>query len=117
MDGKALARCGPEESKKRLGKQAERHLETLAAEAGVRPLMDFLGQDPEQALAMLEDAGVEPPPGSIPPIEWYAASDGSDTVRGLLTYLASNPGRRRSTSWSRTCNNLNRDSLEWKPQA
>jgi hypothetical protein len=91
VDGKALARCRPAGTKQRLGRSAGRHLEALAREAGVRPLMEFFSQNLDEAIALIDDAGGEPPPGGLPPEQWFPASEGLATVRGLLDYLTSRP--------------------------
>ncbi len=91
VDGKAPARCRPAGAKRRFGKASARHLEHLAREAGVRPLMEFFSMSPESFEALIADEGVEPPPGELPPEQWFPAAEGLATVRGLLAYLTSHP--------------------------
>jgi hypothetical protein len=92
VNGKVLAHCHPAGVDEHLDSSAESHLDALAREAGVRPLMEFFSQDPEEALAALEEFDAEPPPGGLSPEEWFPASEGLATVRGLLAHLAANPG-------------------------
>ena len=91
VNGKALAHCRPAGAKDRLGRASMRRLETLARQAGVRPLMEFFSEDPESAVAFLAEEGVEPPPGGLPPEQWFSAGEGLATVRGLLAYLTTHP--------------------------
>jgi hypothetical protein len=88
VNGKALGRA--------------KHLDRLAVEAGVRPLMEFFSQAPAEAKAWIEDEGMAPPEGGFPPIEWFPAEDGLTTVCGLLSHLATNSSLRiyGSSSWS-----------------
>jgi len=67
-------------------------LDKLAASAGVRPLMEFFSQDPDEALEEWEAMGdLDPPEGAFPPEAWFTPAEGLTTVRGLLDYLATNP--------------------------
>lgn len=66
-------------------------LDRLAAQAGVKPLTDFYGMPPEEAESIIEEEGLELPEGGFPPTEWFSAEDGLVTVRGLISYLESNP--------------------------
>jgi hypothetical protein len=77
VNGKALGRSN--------------RLDKLAKQAGVRPLMDFFSEDPEEAVEMAEELGRPVPAGGFPPVEWHTAVDGLVTVRGLLAYLAVHP--------------------------
>jgi hypothetical protein len=79
VDGKPLAHVRPKQ------------LDRLAAQAGVRPLMEYYSLDPEEAASFLEDEGIEPPEGGFPPAQWFSAEDGLVTVRGLIALLESNP--------------------------
>jgi hypothetical protein len=91
VNGKALARCRPAGARKWLGRAGGDHLARLAQEAEVRPLMEFFSLNPEEALSMIEDLGGDPPEGDLPPEQWFPASEGLETVRGLLAYLATHP--------------------------
>ncbi len=96
VDGRALARIDePEE---------------LAERAGVAWLLDFFALGPDDALASLiadpdgpeiGDGGEDPQgeaegdpddPGGKPAEEWFEASEGLASVRGLLAYLEAHPG-------------------------
>lgn len=78
VNGKGLGRC------EQLDKPAE--------SAGVRPLMEFFSEDPDEALAAWEEMGdMDPPDGGFPPEAWFTAAEGLTTVRGLLKYLAAHP--------------------------
>jgi len=81
VNGKALGRS--------------KSLNKLARQAGVRRLMEFFSQDPEEAAAFIEDEGGEVPTGGFPAEQWFSCHEGSVTVRGLLTHLAANPTAAR----------------------
>jgi hypothetical protein len=66
-------------------------LDQLAGRAGVRPLMEFFSQDPEELAEFLEAEGVDLPAGAVPAEQWFPAEDGLMSVRGILAYLAANP--------------------------
>jgi hypothetical protein len=72
VDGKALARF------------PEGLLNRLCAEAGARPLSEFVSQNPEESAAFFEGEGIDPPPGGFPAEQWFAAAEGLRTVRALL---------------------------------
>jgi hypothetical protein len=91
VDGKALAHCRRAGAKDRGGRQADRHLESLAREAGVRPLMEFFSASPEDILAFLSEHDQEPPDVELPPEQWFSPEEGLTTVRGLLAYLQAHP--------------------------
>lgn len=77
VNGKGLGRC--------------KGLDKLAEAAGVRPLMEFFSEDPDEALAAWEEMGdLDPPEGGFPPEAWFTAAEGLAVVRGLLKYLAEN---------------------------
>jgi hypothetical protein len=56
----------------------------ICREAGVRPLLEFCSQDPEEVAAFCADEGIDPPPGGCPSEQWFSAADGLRTVRALL---------------------------------
>ena len=66
--GGALTRCRPVGGKVRPGQSPLAHLEALAREAGVRPLLEFFSEDPESS--------------------WFTAEEGVATIRELLDYLS-----------------------------
>jgi hypothetical protein len=61
--GETLTHCRPVGAKFRAGQAPLRHLETLAREAGVRPLLEFVCVDPESGGT--EEAG-HTSPGGLP---------------------------------------------------
>ncbi len=92
--GEALIRCHPVGAKDRPGQAPMWYLDALAREAGVRPLTEFLTEDPESAAWKSIAEGDEvPSPGCPPDSEWFAAADGLTTVRGLLQYLTTHTER------------------------
>ena len=62
-------------------------LDELAERAGVKPLMAFFSQDPEEAEGFLEAEGIEMPPGGLPDEQWFSPEEGLATVRALLQHL------------------------------
>lgn len=91
VDGKALAHCRPSESKARGGRQTENYLEVLARAAGVRPLMEFISESPEDVQELLDEEDEDLPVIEVPPERWFLASEGLATVRGLLSQLSADP--------------------------
>jgi len=77
VNGKALARA--------------EDLDQVAEAAGVRPLMDFFSEDPEEVWALLSDEGSEPPAEGFAPQEWFPAEEGLATVRSLIAHLETDP--------------------------
>jgi hypothetical protein len=77
VSGKAVARC--------------EQLDQFAELAGVRPLMEFFGQDPVELAEFLESEGVEPDPDTLVEERWFSAVDGLRSVRGILEFVAANP--------------------------
>ena len=91
VDGKALAHCRPAGTEARGGRQMGQHLEELARQAGVRPLMEFFSEDPDNIRSFLDEEDGEVSDIDIPPEQWFPASEGLVSVRGLLSYLATHP--------------------------
>jgi len=91
VDGKALAHCRPAGAKARGGRQAGRHLEALARQASVRPLMEFFSESPDNIRSLLDEEGGEVTEIDMPPERWFPASEGLASVRGLLSHLATHP--------------------------
>jgi hypothetical protein len=73
MDGKALAR-------------AEEALTSICSDLGVKPLMEFFSQNPDELADMLGDDVPD-----MPPEQWFKASDGLAIVRALASHLEKNP--------------------------
>lgn len=82
--GETLTDCRPVGAKVRAGQHPLRHLETLAREAGVRPLLEFVCEDPDSGRT--EEAG-QTSPGGLPISRWFTAAEGLETIRGLIDYL------------------------------
>lgn len=80
--GAALTGCLPVGAKDRPGRAPMWYLEALAREAGVRPLVEFLSEDPESGGR--PNAAGEP---ELAQSQWFTAAEGLATVRGLLDYL------------------------------
>lgn len=74
---------------KALGRSS--HLDKLALRSGVRPLIDFFSEDPDEAAEMAEELGRAVPVGGFPPTQWHPAADGLASVRGMLAHLAAQP--------------------------
>jgi hypothetical protein len=104
--GEALVYCHPVGARRRPGWAPFRHLDALAREAGVRPLSEFISEDPETAgWRFFGDLRVEPLPGGLPATRWFTAGEGHATVRRLLDYLTTHTERvadvRQSSSRAR----------------
>lgn len=67
-------------------------MEQLCEAAGVRSLLDFLSQDPEELDEFLEDESIElDADNGFPDADWFDAEEGLTSVRGLLNYLRQHP--------------------------
>lgn len=82
VNGKTLANLG------------DAALDRVCREAGVRPLSEFFSLNPDEALAFLEGQGIDPPPGGLPPEQWFDAADGLRTFRALLARAPELANRR-----------------------
>ena len=67
-------------------------LERLAIRLGVRPLIEFFSAD-ENSMALLIEEGAGNPEllRSLPPPQWYAATEGLLTVEAMLSALGEDP--------------------------
>lgn len=81
--GVALARCLPVGVRERPGRPPLWYLESLAHEAGVRPFLEFLSDEPESGWFRNADGELE----RAEP-RWFTAEEGLATVRGLMDYLS-----------------------------
>lgn len=86
VDGKALAHV------------RDGVIERLCRESKVRPLEDFQSENPEDAAAFFEDAGIDLPPDGFPPEQWFAAADGLETVRALLARVSELAAKGKSAA-------------------
>ena len=75
---------------KAIAKVNEKALTKLCNSLKVRPLVEFVSQNPDDLAAFLESEGVDDP-GEIPQEQWFSADDGLTTVRALKQHLAENP--------------------------
>ena len=71
--------------------KAQKKLDGIAQRIGLRPLEDFISTDPEEIRGLLEDVDGVPDGLEIPAEQWFKASDGLKTVRGLLEHLRDDP--------------------------
>jgi hypothetical protein len=71
--------------------QAEPQLDELAVQAGVTPLMNFFSQDPEEALEMMADIGVDADDVKLPEETWFEPTEGLKTVQTLIERLTERP--------------------------
>lgn len=78
---------------KALGHSNEKALKKLCEKLGVRPLMEFLGQDPAEFGEFSEDVA-----GEVAGVQWFDSSEGLATIRALLQYLAKNPKAMQNSS-------------------
>lgn len=73
-------------------------IDQLCEAAGVRSLLDFLSQDPEELEEFLEDEGIDlDEDEGLPDAEWFAAEEGLAAVRGLLNHLRQHPKALQNT--------------------
>lgn len=79
---------------KTLAKLGDARLDRVCREAGVRTLSEFFSQNPDEALAFMEEEGLDPPPGGMPPEEWFDAGEGVRTFRALLARAPELANRR-----------------------
>jgi hypothetical protein len=70
--------------------KVQKKLEGIAQELGLMPLEGFISVNPEEVRGMLEDLDL-PEGTEIPAEQWFKASDGLKTVRGLLKHLQDDP--------------------------
>ena len=102
-DGKALAR-------------AEEELANICSHLGVRPLMEFFSQNPDELAAILGEDVPE-----APAERWFEASEGLASICALASHLEKNPqaidSAHRVVADLRQCERilarLDRDKIEW----
>lgn len=74
-------------------------MDQLCEAAGVRSLLDFLSQDPEELEEFLADEGIAlDEDNGLPDTEWFSAAEGLTAVRGLLTHLRQHPKAMPNTA-------------------
>src|SRR5687767_4194352 len=65
--------------------QASARLSSAAKKLGVRELMSFFSQNPEDAADFVEDVS------ALPPEQWFAPEEGLTTIRALITHFSASP--------------------------
>lgn len=65
-------------------------IEMLCHQAGIRPLLDFQSDDPEELRDMYE-ALESPLPATLPKEQWFKAYEGLDVVNEMIDLLAQHP--------------------------
>ena len=65
-----------------------RRLERVAAAGGLTPLGAFESYDPAAAAEFMDEGE----PANLPPVRWFAPSEGLAAVSELVAYLAARPG-------------------------
>jgi hypothetical protein len=73
VNGKALSR-------------ASTRLSSVAKKAGVRELMGFFSQNPEEAAEFVDDDAP-----ALPPEQWFEPIEGLTTVRALIAHFSASP--------------------------
>src|SRR5687767_7918545 len=68
--------------------KAQRKLDRVARDAGLRSLDEFESYDPQDAAG---DFDLDAEELGLPPVEWFAAADGLAAVRALVIQLHSHP--------------------------
>jgi hypothetical protein len=74
---------------KALARESDR-LSTASRRCGVPALTSMLSESQAALIAQLQADGFDPAKMRIPPEQWFAASDGLKSVRGLMAHVAAN---------------------------
>lgn len=77
--------------------RAQRKLDRIARDAGLRSLDEFERYDPQEAVADL-DLDLDPDDPNLTPVEWFPAADGLSAVRALIAHLNAHPDAVRNQS-------------------
>ncbi len=85
VNGKALAHAD------------EETLEKLCTELKVKPITEFISQDPEELADFFEAEGIDLP-DELPTTDWFEPSVGLMTVRALASYLQENPNTLKDSA-------------------
>lgn len=75
--------------------RAQRKLDRIALDVGLRSLDEFESYDPPDIAAAL-DLEIDPDDPKLTPVEWFPAADGLAAVRALIAHLRSHPDAVRS---------------------
>lgn len=68
----------------------DKTLATICASLKVKPIAEFVSQDPGELAELIEDAGVDVP-DELPEEQWFKAEEGLATVRAIIKHLSENP--------------------------
>src|SRR5258706_11547153 len=82
----AYAKAGPG---KALAREADR-LDTAARRCSVTAITSLLSESRAALEAQMRAEGFDPAKMRLPPEQWFAASEGLKTVRGLATHVTAN---------------------------
>jgi hypothetical protein len=82
----AYAKAG---SGKALAREIDR-LDTAARASGVAAITSLLSESQAALIAQLKEEGFDPAKMRLPPEQWFAASEGLKTVRGLAAHVTAN---------------------------
>jgi hypothetical protein len=66
--------------------KADARLSSAAMKLGVRELMSFFSQNPEEAAEFMEENAP-----ALPPAQWFDPADGLTTVKALLAHFSGSP--------------------------
>ncbi len=76
-----------------LAKESNR-IEKIASTLGMKAFDDYVSQSPDEARAMMEEAGVDPDELEdivLPEQQWFDAQEGVDLVSKISTHVRANP--------------------------
>src|SRR5688500_17363256 len=73
--------------------KAQRKLDRVARDAGLRSLDEFESYDPQHVAGEFDLDAEEL---GLPPVEWFPAADGLAAVRALIAHLTSHPDSVRN---------------------
>lgn len=99
----------------------EREMAQVAAECGVKGLMEFFGMSTDDVAGLVEDAGGELSETEITTDRWFPAADGLATVRALLDYLQEHPKTagagdlaKELETWQDVLSRAAREGVRWR---
>lgn len=103
---------------KAVGHANQTALTTLCKKLNVRPLEEFISQDPEEMSEFLEDHGIE---ADNLQEQWFDAEDGLATVSALRRYLSENPTALKNSEalcedlaeYERVLEGIKKENVQW----